>query len=240
MTTSRDWGWMPHVAPMVAFLFLIEVSSRTPDSMAAILLAIRVIVPMAMIVFFYTKHCYPELQLRRSRIVTLDVLVGIGLAVLWVAPFVLFPSLRPDARNIPFDPEMAGRAMVPLVLTLRMLGYALVTPVMEELFMRSFLPRFVDAQESGEEFDALPVGRFTWKSFLVVQIVFLATHMNWEWCVMLPWSILSTLWLMYRKDLTAVIVLHAATNGSILLAAIFASDVLPDGDGGTLPLWFLI
>jgi hypothetical protein len=74
----------------------------------------------------------------------------------------------------------------------------------------------------------------------VVVVVFLATHMMWEWWVMLPWAVLTNLWFYFRKDLLAIIVVHAATNASILLAAIFASDLLSDGADGKLSLWFLV
>ena len=44
----------------------------------------------------------------------------------------------------------------------------------------------------------------------------------------------------WRRHLVAVIVVHAVANASILLAARFASDLLPDGAGGTLSLWFFV
>lgn len=53
---------------------------------------------------------------------------------------------------------------------------------------------------------------------------------------MLPWVVLTNLWFDYRKDLYTIVVVHAATNASILLSATFFSD----GSGGLLPLWFLI
>ena len=169
-----------------------------------------------------------------------DVVVGVALAGLWIAPYVLLPQLRPEGDDIGFDPSLAGAAMIPLVLSLRMLGYAMVTPLMEELFMRSFLMRYADAYDTEKDFRDLPMARFTWRSFIVVVVVFLATHMMWEWWVMLPWAVLTNLWFFFRKDLFSLVVVHAATNASILLAAIFLGDVFPDGDGGTLPLWFFV
>ena len=69
---------------------------------------------------------------------------------------------------------------------------------------------------------------------------FTLTHLPWEYWVMVPWATLSTLWFYWRRHLVAVIVLHAATNGTILLAAALASGVFQDGEGNPLPLWFFV
>ena len=106
--------------------------------------------------------------------------------------------------------------------------------------MRSFLMRFADTYDGAKEFDELPIGKFSWRSFIVVVVVFLATHLMWEWWVMLPWAVLTNLWFYYRNDLLAIVIVHAATNASILLAAIFLSEHFSDGGGGTLSLWFFV
>ncbi len=106
--------------------------------------------------------------------------------------------------------------------------------------MRSFLMRYSDAFDSDEDFRKLPIGRYTLRSFLVVVAVFVATHVVWEWWVMVPWAILSNLWFYYRRDLFAIVVVHAATNATILLSALFLSGKFADGSGGSLSLWFFV
>jgi CAAX prenyl protease-like protein len=153
-----------------------------------------------------------------------DAAVGIVLAALWMMPYVLFPDLRPAGETESFDRNLAGATFVPLVLSLRMIGYALVTPFMEELFMRSFLMRYVDSYDSDRDFTELPIGTFNGLSFIVVVAVFLATHQTWEWWVMLPWAVLTNLWFYYRKDLFALVVVHSATNATILISVILWGD----------------
>ncbi|QEG38232.1 CAAX prenyl protease-related protein [Roseimaritima ulvae] len=233
-------GWLPYVAPIFAFLLLVEISSRISDRYALAMLVLRIAIPLGLIVYFRFRGAYTELRLRLTSMTAVDVVVGIALAGLWIAPYVLLPQLRPEGDEHGFDPSLAGAAMIPLVLSLRMLGYAVVTPLMEELFMRSFLMRYADAYDTEKDFRDLPMARFSWRSFTVVVVVFLATHMMWEWWVMLPWAVLTNLWFYFRKDLFSLVVVHAATNASILLAAIFLEDVFSDGDGGTLPLWFFV
>ena len=76
-----------------------------------------------------------------------DLGVGVLLAGVWMAPYVIFPSIRPEDVNGGFDPEMLGVALAPAVMALRFVAYAGVTPVFEELFMRSFVIFFKpDAQ----------------------------------------------------------------------------------------------
>ena len=71
-------------------------------------------------------------------------------------------------------------------------------------------------------------------------VIFTATHVLWEWWVMVPWAILSTLWLYRRQHLMAVVVLHAATNGAIFIFAALGGGLFSDGHGGRLPLWFFV
>ncbi|WP_419194916.1 CAAX prenyl protease-related protein [Novipirellula herctigrandis] len=225
---------------MFAFLLLSEITARLNGSFGLPMLLLRVFVPLALIVYFYRRGEYGELHFRFSRMLLVDALLGIVLAATWIAPFVIFPSMRPTGEGIAFDPALAGVSAIPLVCSLRMIGYAFVTPVMEELFMRSFLIRFVDVFDTGDDFRSIKIGTFSWQSFLVVVAVFLATHTLWEAPVMLPWAVITTLWFYYRKDLLAVILVHAATNAAILLSAIFLSNTFNSGSGEPLSLWFFV
>lgn len=232
MNDRKSHNWLSYVLPMFAFLLLVEISGRVSERYALVMLVLRVAIPLALLVYFRVRGDYSELRLRPTAMTVVDVIVGVALAVVWMVPYVLFPLLRPEGDGIAFDPTIAGAALVPLVLSLRMLGFAVVTPLMEELFMRSFLMRYADCYDTDEEFHELPIARFSWRSFIVVTAVFLATHMMWEWWVMLPWAVLTNLWFYYRKDLFSLVVVHAATNASILLAAIFFSEVHS--------LWFFV
>lgn len=202
------------------------------------MLAIRVAVPLSIVALFYARGCYPELKFRLGPKSVLDLVVGVVLAIVWAGPYVLFPAMRPDLADA-FNPAMAGADWTNVILVLRMIGFAAVTPMIEELFMRSFVMRYADVYDSDESFRSVPIARYTIRSFLVVVAVFLATHALWQWPVMLAWAMLTNLWFYYRKDVMAIIVAHAATNASLLLAAIFLSDRFSDGAGGVLPLWFL-
>ncbi|TWU48309.1 CPBP family glutamic-type intramembrane protease [Rubripirellula reticaptiva] len=236
-------SYWPYVTPIMAFLLLIEISARVGEAGAAAMLAVRVAVPLGLLIYFWRRGEYPELRFHVTAMTAVDILLGVGLAAMWMAPFILFPNLQPEFDATEMNPLMAGASLVPLVMAIRMLGYAIVTPWMEEIFMRSFLMRFADVLDpNGDESDyrKVPVARFTWRSFLVVVAVFLATHQLWEAWVMLPWAVTTNLWFYYRKDLFALIAVHAATNASILVATMMLNDHFTSGDGTPMSLWFFV
>jgi CAAX prenyl protease-like protein len=237
-------GWWPYVVPYVAFLLLSEIGARLPDAARPFLLAIKPATVLALVLWFRARGAYPEWWSRppvRMTAVGLvqDVLVGLALTAVWVAPFLWFPALRPEPGG-EFDPAMAGAAWVPLVLALRLFGYALVTPIFEELFIRSFVMRVAEVWETDRDFRDEPIARYSARSLLVTTIVFCLGHVPWEWWVCVPWIVLSTLWFYHRRSLSALMVVHATTNGALLGLAVFGEGWLTDAHGAPFSFWFFV
>jgi CAAX prenyl protease-like protein len=119
----------------------------------------------------------------------------------------------------PFDPTtispVAGRWTF---IVFRVIGAVLVVPVMEELFWRAFLIRWVEA----ENFKSVPVGTFGWRSFAITVALFGLEHDQW-----LAGLICGALynWLLYRtRSVWACVVAHAVSNAAL------AAWVLTRGD----------
>lgn len=210
--------------PYFTFLALGEVQSRLPHDTAAWFRMGRVVLVASLLLLFVRRGAYPELRgypkgLRR---IAADVAVGLAGVVLWVAPYLLIPSLPRPAPDSGFDPNALGEGLRPLLLAARLFGFALVTPVMEELFIRSFLLRVVDVYGAGGDFRKVPIGRYTASSFWVVLGAFTLSHMPWEWPVAVAWCVLANLWLYRQRHIVSVIVLHAATNAGLLLLVVAA------------------
>lgn len=243
LETREGHGWWPYVAPYVVFLLLSEIGARLPEAADLWMLFLKPAITLGLIVWFYRRGAYPEWRGQGARIGWLggaqDVAVGIGLTVLWVAPYLLWPSLRPDPDGA-FDPTMAGAALVPLVLAVRLFGYALVTPIFEELFIRSFVMRIADVWESDRDFRDQPLARYSPRSALVTTVVFTLGHVPWEWWVCVPWVLLSNLWFYRRKSLSAVMLVHGVTNASLLALAIWGGELFREPDGSPLSFWFLV
>ncbi len=217
-------GVWPYLAPYAAFLVLVELQGRIPAA-APWLFGLRVVIPAALLAGFWRGGAYRELtRFRVDARVLLDVLCGLAIAALWVGPYLASPSL---ARGTPFDPDLMGESRRTLALGLRLAGFALVTPFVEELFVRSFLLRYAEVFDRGGDFRAIPIGRFGWRGFLLTVAWFTFSHEAWEWWVALPTGIAFNAWLYWRRHLAACVIAHAVAN-----AAIWALVVL-----GPEPLW---
>ena len=238
MTTKREGhGWWPYLGPYLAFLLVAQFGSVFPDSWDPVMLVIKPTIPGSLILYFATRGDYPELRAMKFRPgwAVLDILLGVVLAVQWVGPYLLIEALpRPDAED-GFNPQMAGKQMVFTILALRMFGYAIVTPVFEELFIRSFVMRYADCYLRSGDFRNIDIARYTLRSFWSTVVIFTISHAFWEWWVAIPWVIATNLWFYLRKDMSAPILLHASTNASILIYVTVMTEGVPGH-----PLWVFV
>jgi CAAX prenyl protease-like protein len=225
---------------MGAFLLLIEIGSRAPESAAGLFLALRVLVPASLLIWYAARRDYPELSgFHADARVLQDIGIGLLGAALWIAPFLLFDSLRPDIEG--FDPQAYfGPDGTGLALAIRAIGYAAVTPFVEELFVRSWLLRFSDVFSSRRDFRDVPIARFTPLSFSVTVIYFVFTHQRWEWGVMLVWTLLTMAWFYHRRHIVPLIIVHAVTNGAIFAFVLLFNNSFRDHLGAPIALWFLL
>jgi CAAX prenyl protease-like protein len=236
-------GWWPYVLPYVAFLLMSEVGVRLPDVADPAVLLLKPAIVLAVIVWFWRQGAYPECRGEGTRIGLLgglqDILVGLALTAVWVAPFILFPGMRPEPGG-EFDPAMAGEKWIGVILCVRLFGYALVTPIFEELFIRSFVMRVADVWDTDRDFRDRPIAQYTRRSMIVVVVVFTLGHVPWEWWVCVPWIGLSKLWFYNRKRLSAVMLVHGVTNGALLGLAIWGGNLFQDPDGSPFSFWFFV
>ena len=235
-------GWWPYVVPYASFLLMTEFGGRLPEGAEPFVLAIKPAIVLGLILWFRAQGAYPEWRGEGSAVGLLgglmDVLVGLALTVVWIVPFLLIPGLRPEPGG-EFDPAMAGEQFVALILGVRLFGYALVTPIFEELFIRSFVMRMADAWEVAD-FRDLPIARYTLRSLVVTVVIFTAGHVPWEWWVCVPWVLLSNFWFYYRKSLSAVMLVHSVTNGALLALAIWGGGLFENADGSAFSFWFFV
>ncbi|MBI1355534.1 MAG: CAAX prenyl protease-related protein [Acidobacteria bacterium] len=237
---QSEIDWLPYFGPMVGFAAVLALGDYAPPSAALPLMAARVAVPAGLFLYFFSKGSYPELkQGRLGSGAALDVALGIAVAALWMAPYLLFPGLRPGLDEA-FDPAAAGEGSRMAMLALRLLGFAAVTPFVEELLVRSFLLRAADTYDTGQDFRELPIGRFAWRSFLVTVAWFTFTHSQWEWPVAFLTCVIYNLWLYRRKSIGALILTHAATNAALFGAVAWGSGKISDANGDFPNLWFFL
>jgi len=236
-----DHGWWPYLAPIFSFLALVEAGRRASPSLVPVFAVAKVLVPSAVLLYHARRSGYPELRGLGSNAkdLALDVLVGVAGAAVWVAPYLWIASARPGP-DAGFDPQQLGASREWLALSLRAIGYAVVTPFAEELFVRGWLARYVDVFDRADDFRDVPIGRYSLRSFATVVIFFTLSHQPWEWPVAILWIAGTQLWFYRRRHLLPLVVVHAASNLSIFLFVLLANGRITDADGSPLDLWFFL
>jgi CAAX prenyl protease-like protein len=148
-----------------------------------------------------------EYELRAPRRILFTLAVALVVFALWIAPQALF-GLPPRLDG--FNPEIfSGQpAAYWTTIAFRFLRLAIVVPMVEEIFWRGFLLRYL----IDEKFYALPVGTFSWLSFSVVTVGFGFSHSRADWIAALITGALYNCIAYRTKSLTSCIVAHAVTN----------------------------
>ncbi len=136
------------------------------------------------------------------------VAVGLLVFVLWIqldAPWMTLDT----AATEPFVPKTPDGALDWPLLALRIAGAALVVPVMEELFWRSFLMRWLQAPV----FEAVPPRGVGLRAVVLGTFVFVLAHTLWLAAAVAG---LAYAWLYIRSGkLWVAVIAHGVTNGAL-------------------------
>lgn len=137
----------------------------------------------------------------------LTVSVGVLVFGLWIAPQAFFGT-APRVEG--FDPNMLANSpsLYWPSLGLRFLRLVVIVPLVEELFWRGFLLRYL----IGTPADRIPFGKFTWWSFVIVSVGFMLEHQTADYAAALVTGGLYN-WVAYRtKSQGSCVLAHAVTN----------------------------
>jgi CAAX prenyl protease-like protein len=160
----------------------------------------------------------PYLSFRMAR-PALSVAIGVAVFAIWVGPDVL---LGPGYRlHWLFHNPITGTAVssIPATLrnhfwfvTVRAVSCTLLVPVIEELFWRGWLMRWI----LDKEFMRVPLGAYTPASFWIVAVLFASEHGSY-WEVGLAAGVIYNWWMVRTHSLGDCILAHAVTNGLLSL-----------------------
>lgn len=236
-----DHGWWPYLAPLFSFLALLEVGRRAPPALAPAFAVASVFLPFGVLLYHAWRNGYPALRglPPGAKGLVGDVAVGVLGAALWVAPYLWIAAARPG-HEAALDLEQFGPNREWLALSLRVFGFAVVTPFAEELFVRGWLARYADVFDRADDFRDVPIGRYSLRSFATVVIFFTLSHQPWEWPVAIAWIAGTQLWFYRRRHLLPLVLVHAVSNLSIFLFVLLANGRITDADGSPLNLWFFL
>lgn len=163
-------------------------------------------VTVGFLLFLFRKK-YSELSFRDFidfPVTFISVAVGLLVFALWIKMDWTFGT---SAVPQGFNPALLPGQTTQVTMTLfRIAGAVLVVPLMEELFWRSFLIRYL----IDKNFDTVRLGTFTWGSFLFTVVLFGLEH-NYILAGIMAGIIYNVL--LYRtRSLAQCVLSHAVTN----------------------------
>ena len=177
-------------------------------------LALARILLVASTLLWLSRRAIP----RRFSLPIGSVALGIGVLAIWIAPDILWHGYR-DAwifhnriTGIARSTLPADLKSNPYFIGLRILESAILVPIVEELFWRGWLMRWIIRPD----FESVPIGRYTALSFWAVALLFASEHGPY-WDVGLIAGVAYNWWCVRTRNLADCMLAHAVTNG--LLAA---------------------
>jgi len=155
----------------------------------------------------------------------LSILIGLLVFVIWVGPDVISPAWRHSflfdnavighpAGNTPPESKNDG-----IFLIFRIAISVVAVPILEELFWRGWLMRWIIEPN---HFERLPLGAYTPMAFWLVAVLFASEHGSF-WDVGLLAGIVYNWWIVRTHNLWDCIIAHAVTN-AVLAAWVVAGN----------------
>jgi len=205
------------VAPFAAFVVLLGLSGPAGIGPEAAYPA-RVIV--GALVWWWCARRLVAWRLSRP---WTSVLAGVAVFGVWIAPDLIWPGYRGfwlfsnsflgEARST--APE-GLRGNLPF-LVFRVAGSALLVPMLEELFWRGWLMRWLISPRMEE----VPLGTYTARAFWLTAVLFASEHGPY-WDVGLAAGLIYNGWMVRTRSLADCILAHAVTNGCLAAYVLLA------------------
>jgi uncharacterized protein len=210
-----------YVAPFCIFLALLAVSHTLSWPPAAIQAGF---VGLMLLVLGWIAR--PALQapgsLRPRHWIT-TLLLGVAVFGIWIAPDRLFAGYR---HSWLFENAVMGKLQTslpqtarsqPAVLWLRGIRAVVLVPVVEELFWRAWLMRWLISAD----FESIPLGTWSASAFWIVAVLFATEHGPF-WDVGLAAGVLYNWWMLRTRSLGDLILAHAVTNACLSVYVVWS------------------
>jgi CAAX prenyl protease-like protein len=220
-----------HVAPLAVFLLLTSVVPLLTVKNSALpwwrsspehwVYPLQSIICGGLLAFFWSNY-----QFRPWRGIALATILGIAGIAAWLLPAYLY--VRFDGRPEPASPWMIYLGYAPrlegfdptifqnerfwfvFLLCLRLARLVILVPLVEEIFWRGFLMRYVIAGE--RPFTSVPFGRHHWLSFGITTGAFILAHAKEDWLGALVFGSLMYVLCVRTRSLGACVWMHAVAN----------------------------
>ena len=156
----------------------------------------------------------------------LSILLGLAVFVIWVGPDVVAPAWRQTFLfNNPIVGHPAGNTPPaskddPVFLFFRIAISVIAVPVLEELFWRGWLMRWLI---DSHNFERVPLGTYSLAAFWITAALF-ASEPGSFWDVGLITGVIYNWWMIRTRSLWDCIIAHAVTNGALAAYVVLAGQ----------------
>jgi CAAX prenyl protease-like protein len=211
--TDSQRATLGYVGPFVVFLGFLALEKSVFHSQH--LYPVRCLVTIAAIVLFSR----PYLSFRPVRPLS-SIAIGILVFVVWITPdalfgyrhFWLFENSLLGTASSTIAP---GDQSDPFFLAVRAFGSTLLVPILEELFWRGWLMRWLILPD----FTKVKLGTFAPLAFWATAILFASEHGPY-WEVGLAAGIIYNWWMVRTRSLADCMLAHSVTNGVLAVYVI--------------------
>ena len=204
------WPSLAYVLPFAVFLILLEFQKYIPFG-ASLEYPLRVLI-LSAVLFVFSRRV---IDLHSSQRIE-SVILGVLVFVIWIGPDILFPAYRQhwifqnSLTVVSTSPVPEKIMMSPVVLASRILRSILLVPIIEELFWRAWLMRWLISQR----FEQVKLGTYAPAAFWATAVLFASEHGSY-WDVGLVAGILYNWWMVRTRSLGNCILAHAVTNACL-------------------------
>jgi CAAX prenyl protease-like protein len=206
-------AWL-RILPFGAYLLFIvigDVLERMGMSTAALrwLYPVKIGVVTLLLALFWRQYRDLFQPPAGSRLTLARALVAVGVGVLVLVLWINLDTGWMVIGSTPgYDPRTDG-AIDPVLVAIRIAGAALVVPVMEELFWRSFMMRWIVSPD----FETVDPSQLSLKACLITILLFGVEHNLWL-AGIVAGAAYAGLYILHR-NLWSPILAHAVTNGML-------------------------
>lgn len=215
--------FIPYLLPYLTFLGIRAIADLFPNGLYT---GYIIAYTTAAILLWIFRKKYQEIRENKITFVNLFLALMVGAIgiTFWILPYhYIINFAKTDgifgllgSRQNTVGLHLLQKKWFSPFILFRFVGYVFMVPIFEELFIRSFLWRFV----INPNIKTVAVGEYTAYAFWGTAILFALSHN--EWIVAFLYALIINLFLVIKKDLTLCIVAHSFSN-AILIAYVVMS-----------------
>jgi len=206
------------VTPFIFYIVVMVLSGLLADMKVDVRWIYAIRVAGTALILFCLRSQYAELTWPpRMSLVSFifSVLMGLLVYLLWIN---LDQQWMVLGKSVGYDPRNADGDLNYPMIAMRLTGAALVVPVMEELFWRSFLMRWVDRMD----FTSLSPASVSIKAIVLSSLLFASEHTYWFAGLVAG---LAYAWLYLKtQNLWTSILAHIVTNAALGVWVVYTGE----------------